>query len=523
MAYKLTYSTMFDPPPEMHTRFEAALGEVRGGLGRVHSLHIAGKDVETGAFKEKRSPIDRDWLLGSFAQATGEHVDQAMRAASEAFPRWRATPPHERIRLLRRVAQLIEQRVYHIAAAVTLEVGKNRMEALGEVQETADFFNVYCDSFEQQGGFDHVLPNDPLPNVVSRNRSVMKPYGVWVVINPFNFPFALAGGPVAAALVTGNTVVLKGASETPWSGRLLADCLRDAGLPPGVFNYLMGPGAAIGDALVEHPQTCGITFTGSYETGMGIVRKIAAGRYPKPCIAEMGGKNACVVTAKADLDTAAAGIVRSAFGMGGQKCSALSRLYVEESVADELIQKLLKKMQAIGVGDPTVKENWLGPVVSESAHRKYSGYVDRLRKDGAKMLYGGDVLSTGDLARGFYTLPTLAEAAPEHPLWREEMFLPILMLHRVKDLDAGIRHANDSDLGLTAGVYGSPGEVAEFLERIEAGVTYSNRAAGATTGAWPGYQPFGGWKGSGNTGKAIASFYYLAQYLREQSQTVVES
>jgi len=523
MAYKLTYSTMFDPPPEMHTRFDAALSEVRGGLGRKHSLHIAGQDVETGAFKDKRSPINRDWLLGSFAQASDQHVSQAMRAASEAFPRWRATPPAERIRLLRRVAETIEKRVYHIAAAVTLEVGKNRMEALGEVQETADFFNVYCDSFEAQGGFDHVLPNDPLPNVVSRNRSVMKPYGVWVVINPFNFPFALAGGPVAAALVTGNTVVLKGASETPWAGRLLADCLRDAGLPSGVFNYLMGPGAAIGDALVAHPQTCGVTFTGSYETGMGIVRKFAAGRCPKPCIAEMGGKNACVVTASADLDTAAAGIVRSAFGMGGQKCSALSRLYVEETIADELIRKLLQRMQAIGVGDPSRQENWLGPVVSESAHRKYSGYVDRLREGRAKILFGGEILSTGDLARGYYAAPTLVEAALEHPLWREEMFLPLLMLHRVKDLDEGIRQANDSDLGLTAGVYGSKGDVAEFLERIEAGVTYSNRAAGATTGAWPGYQPFGGWKGSGNTGKAIASFYYLAQYLREQSQTVVES
>ena len=274
---------------------------------------------------------------------------------------------------------------------------------------------------------------------------------------------------------------------------------------------------------MAHPLTSGVTFTGSYETGMGILRKIAGGRYPKPCIAEMGGKNACVVTANADLETAAAGIVRSAFGMGGQKCSALSRLYVEESVADALVQKLVQRMQAISVGDPTRKENWLGPVVSERALRKYGGYANGLRQGGATMLYGGEALSTGDLARGNYALPTLAEAGLEHPLWREEMFLPILMLHRVKDLDAGIRHANDSDLGLTAGVYGSPGDVTEFLERIEAGVTYSNRPQGATTGAWPGYQPFGGWKGSGNTGKAIASFYYLAQYLREQSQTVVES
>ena len=165
MAYKLTYSTMFDPPPEMHTRFDTALAEVRAALGRRHSLHIAGKDIDTGDFRDKRSPIDRDWLLGSFSQATVDHADQAMRAASDAFPRWRATPPAERIRLLRRVAQIIEDRVYQISAAVALEVGKNRMEALGEVQETADFFNVYCDSFESQGGFDHVLPNDPLPNV----------------------------------------------------------------------------------------------------------------------------------------------------------------------------------------------------------------------------------------------------------------------------------------------------------------------------------------------------------------------
>src|SRR4029078_10032912 len=390
MSYKLTYSTMFDPPPEMHARFDAAMRDVRSQLGRRYALHINGVDVDTANAREQRSPIDRDCLLGSFAQAGTQDVDRAMSAAAAAFPKWRATPPQEGMRLLRKVAQLIEEGVYHIRAALTLEVGKNRMEALGEVQETADFFNVYCDDFERQHGFDRALPNDPVPNTVSRNRSVMKPYGVWVVINPFNFPFALAGGPVAAALVTGNTVVLKGASETPWSGRLLADCLRDAGIPPGVFNYLAVPGAAIGDALVEHPLTSGITFTGSYETGMGIVRKLAAGRYPKPCIVEMGGKNACVVTANADLDAASAGIVRSAFGMGGQKCSALSRLYVEESVANALLQKLVQRVQAIGVGDPPRRENWLGPVVSESAHRKFSGYVDRLRKDGAKILHGGE-------------------------------------------------------------------------------------------------------------------------------------
>jgi acyl-CoA reductase-like NAD-dependent aldehyde dehydrogenase len=522
MSYKLTYSTMFDPPPEMHTRFDAALREVRERLGAEHGLHIDGQDVLTAEMRETRSPIDRDWTLGAFAQAGEAEVEQAMRAAHHAFPRWRATPPAQRIALLRRVAQLIEERVYTIAAALALEVGKNRMEALGEVQETADFFNVYCDDFLKQQGFDRALPDDPLPAAVSRNRSVMKPYGAWVVINPFNFPFALAGGPVAAALVTGNTVVLKGASDTPWAGRLLADCVRDAGLPNGVFNYLMGPGSRVGDALVQHPHTAGVTFTGSFDVGMRIARTLAHGRYPKPCIAEMGGKNPCVVTASADLERAAMGILRSAFGMGGQKCSALSRLYVEASIADALIVRLREKIAALRIGDPTRADNWLGPVVNERAHRKYAEYVGRLRAGGAAVLAGGEVLSDGDRARGFYVAPTLAEAPAEHPLWREEMFLPILMLRRVRDLDEAVHLANDSDLGLTAGVYGSREDVAYFLDRIEAGVTYANRAQGATTGAWPGYQPFGGWKGSGNTGKAIASFYYLAQYMREQSQTVVE-
>jgi 1-pyrroline-5-carboxylate dehydrogenase len=520
--FKLTYSTMFDPPPQMHERFEAALQEVRSRLAAKHDLHIDGKEIETAAYREKRSPIDRDWNLGSFAQATTADVDRALDAAAAAFPRWRSTPPEERIRLLRRVAQLIEERVYHIGAALALEVGKNRMEALGETQETADFFTVYCDDFAAQKHFDHVLPNDPLPNVVSRNRSVMKPHGAWVVITPFNFPLALAGGPVAAALVTGNTVVLKGATETPWAGRLLADCIRDAGLPPGVFNYLSGPGAAIGDGLVQHPKTAGVTFTGSHDVGMRIVKTLGTGRYPKPCVVEMGGKNACVVTTNADLERAAAGIVRSAFGMGGQKCSALSRLYVQESVADALIEKLQAQIAALGVGDPTRREKWFGPVVNESAQRKFGACCEQLRAAGAKFWAGGEVLTGSEYARGYYVAPTLAEAIHEHPLWREEMFLPILLLHRVSDLEEGIRHANDSDLGLTAGVYGSPQEVSYFLERIEAGVTYANRAQGATTGAWPGYQPFGGWKGSGNTGKAIASFYYLAQYMREQSQTVVE-
>jgi 1-pyrroline-5-carboxylate dehydrogenase len=327
---------------------------------------------------------------------------------------------------------------------------------------------------------------------------------------------------VAAALITGNTVVLKGATATPWAGRLLADCIRDAGLPPGVFNYLSGSSGEIGAALVDHPLTAGVTFTGSYEVGRQIAQKLQAGAYPKPCIAEMGGKNACIVTARADLERAAAGIVRSAFGMGGQKCSALSRLYVDRKVADALLELLLKQINGLAVGDPARREHWLGPVATPSGYEDYARYAAELRAGGARVLAGGEQLKQGALGRGFFVRPTLAEAPLTHPLWEKEMFLPILMLHRAASNDEAMQLANASPLGLTAGFYGASDEVGWFQEHIEAGVTYANRPQGATTGAWPGYQPFGGWKGSGTTGKAIASFYYLPQYLREQSQTVVE-
>src|SRR6476469_4665268 len=292
MNFKLTYATMFNPPVEMHTRFDAALAELNKSLGSTHALYINGEDRVTAKHDTRHSPIDQRRILGHFSLATVDDVNDAMAAAHTAFPGWRATPMEERVRLLKRVAALIEERVYQIGAAMALEVGKNRMEALGEVQETADFFNLYADDFVQQNGFDHPLPDDPLPDFRSHNRSVMKPYGVWAVIAPYNFPFALAGGPVAAALVTGNAVVLKGATDTPWAGRLLADCIRDAGLPRGVFQYLYGSGRVVGEALLAHPELAGITFTGSQEVGMGIVRRMATGRWPRPCIAEMGGKNA---------------------------------------------------------------------------------------------------------------------------------------------------------------------------------------------------------------------------------------
>jgi 1-pyrroline-5-carboxylate dehydrogenase len=521
MGFKLTYSTMFEPPESLHEAFEAALDRRLSADRQDHALYIDGANRRAGGGRDKFSPIDRSLRLGRFAEASPADVDLAVTAAQRAFPAWRRLPARERTAIMRRVASLISARVYDISAAVALEVGKNRMEALGEVQETADFFTLYSDDYERQG-FDHPLPDDPVKGFRSRNRSVMRPYGPWAVIAPFNFPFALAGGPVAAALVTGNTVVLKGATDTPWSGRLLADCLHEAGIPPGVFNYVNGNGSEAGAALVHHAGIAGITFTGSHQVGMGIARHMVAGAVPRPCVAEMGGKNAAIVTAGADLKRAATGIVRSAFGMGGQKCSALSRIYVDKAVAEPLIAAITGEMRAIRIGDPTLRQNWLGPVINGGAQENFRRYSGALASQGARVIAGGRTPTEGALAAGYYCEPTLAEAPPDHPLWRQEMFLPIAMLARVPDREAAMALVNDSELGLTAGFYGAPDEVEWFFDNVEAGVTFSNRPQGATTGSWPGYQAFGGWKGSGTTGKAIGSFYYLAQYQREQSQTRVE-
>ena len=519
--FRLTYSTMFDPPAELHQRFDAALAHVRTQLGGEHPMWIAGRAREAATRFELRSPIDRDLRLGHFARGTAADAADAVATAAAAFPAWAATPWAERVRMLLRAAALIEERVYEISAAVALEVGKNRMEALGEVQETADLVRWYCGQMQAHDGFERGLPDDPLPGFRSRNRTRLRPYGAWAVIAPFNFPVALAGGPIAAALVAGNTVVFKVASDTAWSGVRLMQAFHDAGLPDGVLNHVIGPGGELGGALVADPRIAGVTFTGSYAVGMGIVRAFAARAWPRPCIAEMGGKNAAIVSRHADLDRAATGIVRSAFGLQGQKCSACSRVYVERAVAPALRERIVALTEAISVGDPTDRRHWMGPVINEAAYRRYAERTRQLREAG--LVYtGAQVLEQGALARGWFVAPTVGTAPLEHALWRDEHFLPFVLVGEVDSLDEAIMRANASDYGLTAGFYGAEDEIAHFLDRIEAGVTYVNRPQGATTGAWPGYQPFGGWKASGSTGKAIGSFWYLPQYLREQSQTVVE-
>jgi 1-pyrroline-5-carboxylate dehydrogenase len=519
-SHKVTYATLSMPSEELHSRFEAALERVQARLGQTHPMRINGQPVTAAETFAVHSPIDTGCLLGRFQEGCAQHAHDALSAARSAFSAWSARPWQERVETLRRAAGLIEERLYELSALTSLEVGKNRLEAIGDVQEAADLIHYYCDQMEASQGFDRLLLRES-DNVT--NRSVLRPYGVWVVISPFNFPSALSAGPCSAALVAGNTVVLKPASATPYTAHEIARCFYDAGLPAGMLNLVTGPGRTLGEALIGDPGVDGITFTGSYEVGMHLYRTFSGGRYAHPCIAEMGGKNPAIVTGKADLDAAALGVMRSAFGLQGQKCSACSRVYVERTVKDAFTEKLLALTDKIVVGDPTRREVWMGPVIDQRAYQDYIDYCEELDQAG-RILIGGKYLTAGELGRGYFCAPTVVDDLPfEHRLWKQEMFLPIVALAAVDNLDEAIQRANDVDFGLTAGLFSNdPEEVAWFLDRIQAGVTYVNRPSGATTGAWPGYQAFGGWKGSGSTGKAAGSFYYVQQYMREQSRTVIE-
>ncbi len=518
---KITYATLSAASPELHAAFDQAVADQKARFGTAYPMLIAGEEVRAADIFEDRSPIDTGWLIGTFPKGTRQHGQQALAAARGAFPGWKNTPWQDRIALLRQAADLISERSIRIGAAVSLEIGKNRLEALGDVEETADLIRYYCDQMEANGGFVKTMQQESPKH---HNTSFLKPYGVWVVISPFNFPFALAGGPSGAALVAGNTVVFKPASDTPLSGWLLTECLRDAGIPAGVFNFVTGPGSTIGEELISNPEVDGITFTGSYPVGMHIYQTFAHGKWPRPCIAEMGGKNATIVSRKADLDKAAMGVMRSAFGLTGQKCSACSRVYVEQPVKDAFVEKLVTLTSKMQLGDPTRQDVFMGPAANKGAYRDFQGYVETLGRDG-RVLAGGKVLDEGDFARGYFVAPTIVDDLPlDHPLWKEEMFLPVVAIAGVSSLAEAMQHANDSSYGLTGGFFSEDREeVAWYLDNIEAGVVYINRSAGATTGAWPGFQTFGGWKGSGSTGKNGGGPYYVQQYMHEQSQTVVDS
>ncbi len=515
---KITYATLRNDNEQLHASYDTGLATARGELGGSHGLLIGGKWRETPETFEKRSPIDGS-LVGHFAKGTRKDVQDAIAAARAAAPGWAATPWQERVKAMRRMADLISERQMELAALMAIEVGKNRLEAIGDTEETADLIRYYCDQFVASDGFDHPMGN--LGDATVHTRSVLKPHGVWAVISPFNFPLALSGGPAGGALVAGNAVVYKPSSDSPLCGVKLAEIAQAAGLPAGVFNMVTGPGEAVGAELEENPGIDGLLFTGSFEVGFNHVFKTFSKLWPKPVIVEMGGKNPAIVTAKADLEEAAEGVMRSAFGYGGQKCSACSRVFVEEPVYDKFLEALVAKTKAIAIGDPTDRKIWLGPIVNGGAAAKYDRAVSEAKSAG-RIRFGGERLS--GYPTDLYLAPTIVTDLPaNHRIWRDELFVPLVPVATFKKLDEAIERANDTIYGLTAGFYSDDkAEVDAFERRIEAGVIYINRRAGATTGAWPGIQPFGGWKGSGTTGKASGGLYYVQQFMREQSQTIVD-
>jgi 1-pyrroline-5-carboxylate dehydrogenase len=516
--FKVTYATMSADNEELQSAYDEAINHVKSGwLGAEVPIFINGEKVYAEEKFESYSPINTDMHLCTAQKGTKEHAQAALAAARAAFQGWRKTPWQERVAKIRDIAEKISDTSFDLSALMVLEVGKSRLEALGEVEETADLLRYYAGSMEKNKGFVNELgklnPDDPN----EQNFSVLRPYGVWVVISPFNFPMALSAAPIAAALVTGNTVVFKGSSDTPYNGWKTAELFAEAGMPAGVFNYISGPGSTVGQELLDNPGIDGWTFTGSYDVGMTVYSTAAHGVYPRPAIIEMGGKNPAIVSSTADLNRAATGVMRAAFGMDGQKCSACSRVYVQEDVYDEFKAKLVEMTRNAKVADPTRRDAFMGTVINKKAYDDYQRFMEQARADG-EVLIGGDILTEGELSKGYFVEPAIVEGLPEdHELVRTELFLPILHIAKTKTLDEAMEKANDTVYGLTAGFFGE--ETDWFFDNIQAGTTYANRAAGATTGAWPGVQVFGGWKGSGSSGKGIGGLYTLALYMHEQSRT----
>jgi 1-pyrroline-5-carboxylate dehydrogenase len=520
VATKITYTSASGDLDEFHRLFDEALARVRAAAGATYPNLVGGEPIAgAGEPLDDRSPIDTTLLLGRFAAAGPAEVDLAVRRAREAQRGWGRRPWRERVGVMHRAAELIRERKYDLAALMSLEVGKSRLEAMGDAEESADLIDYYCGQVEETDGFvrrmGQITP-------VERNTDVLRPYGVFVCIAPFNFPLALSTGMSSAALMAGNAVVYKPSEEAPWTGLRLAEIYRDAGLPPGLFNYLAGRREAIGDALWQHPGVDGVVFTGSKAVGLRIHAGISS-RWIKPCLMELGGKNAAVVTASADLDAAAEGVMRSAFSLQNQKCSATSRVYVDRSVARPFLERLVEKTRAIRMGDPTERDVFFGPVINQGSVQRFQRAVDQARREGAVVL-GGERLTGGVFDRGHFVAPTIATLPLASSLFREELFVPFLAVGEVSGLDEAIAESNAAEYGLTAGIFSAdPGEVERFFEEIEAGVCYANKRSGATTGAWPGAQAFCGWKGSGSTGKGGCGPYYVAQFLREQNRTVIEA
>src|SRR5918911_2285616 len=428
----------------------AALKDVGSRLGRSYPAIIGGRRVETDDEIVSVNPADPSQVVGRTASATEREADMALDTATGAFETWSRTAPEARARILLRASAIMKRRKFELLAWEAYEGGKPWFEADAQVAEAIDFLEYYArEMLRLKDGVEiYSVPGE-------ESRYTYQPMGVGVIIAPWNFPTAILMGMSSAAIVSGNTIIMKPSEFTSVIGAVVAEIFEEAGLPEGVLNFLPGYGSEVGDYLVEDARTRFISFTGSMRTGLRInelaARQIENQRWVKRVIAEMGGKDAMVIDDSADLDAAAADIVKSAYGYSGQKCSAASRAILHADVYDEVLAKVIEKAQTLKVGVPEGVEVGMGPVISEPQFEKVSSYIEAGKEEGVRLL-GED---PGDPAEGYFVSPTLFEVDPKARVAREEIFGPVLSVIRARDFEDALHIANDNPYGLTGGVYSS--------------------------------------------------------------------
>lgn len=488
--------------PANRRAMESALANVRAQFGREYDLRIAGEQFMTPEKLKSVNPSNSSEVVGVHQKATPAMATRAIEEAYAFFPEWSRTGASERIAMLRRVAEMLRSRKMEFDAWLVYEAGKSWAEAEADVSEAIDFCEYYTIEMERLAG---PQPVTQLPGEKDEMRYI--PLGVGVVIPPWNFPLAILAGMTVAALVTGNTVVLKPSSETPTIAAKFAEALLEAGFPERSFTLLTGSGAAIGDLLVQHPKTRFVAFTGSRDVGLRI-NELAAKHQPgqiwiKRVIAEMGGKDAIVVDAESDLDKAVEGVAVSAFGYQGQKCSACSRAIVDEKVYDRFLEKLRARVADIRIGAADDPNNYMGPVISEGARQSILSYIEAGKSEGRLVSGGG----AGD-GTGYFIQPTvIADVDPSAKIFQEEIFGPVLAVSKARNFEQALEMANDSQYGLTGAVYSTnPDHIRQARERFFVGNLYLNRKC---TGAMVGAHPFGGFNLSGTDSKAGGPDYLL--------------
>ncbi len=481
--------------PEAADAYRDALAGVEPALGHQTGVVVAGEEIATGESITSVNPARPDQVVGVVSAADPDLAILALDAAWAAYPSWAATPAEERAEVVHRIGDVMAAHKLELAAWMTYEAGKNYAESEADVAEAIDFCRYYA---HQALELARPVPVHTYPG--ESNESYLVPMGAGVVIPPWNFPVAILVGMAVGPVAAGNTVVLKPASNTPVLGSRFMEMVAEAGLPPGVINFVPGGGGTIGDALVDHPRTRFVNFTGSKEVGLRIAQRAAVVQegqvWLKRAYMEMGGKDAIVVDETADLDAAAAGVVRSAYGFQGQKCSACSRLIAVDAIHDELLDRVVGLTESLEVGSP-VDNIAVGPVISAAQHRSVLAEIDKGRSEGRLVAGGGPV----DIDGGYYIQPTVfADVAPSARLAQHEIFGPVLSVLRVADFDEALAVANGTEFGLTGGLYSQDESRIERAGReFRVGNLYINRKI---TGALVGIQPFGGFKLSGSNAKA---------------------